>query len=345
MKHTQRTTKLKAALLLLILSSSISGAVAQLKTNLTTALSIGDDDLLSTITTSPVSFGTVRTKLKTANADCFLITANYTSSDFPTMPVGGRKIVYAFRLNSTLIYHIGVVNIGGDLRWYVRRPTGIAGIGKSTTLDYEIFDDIGVVGDFTFVFGHHFTAIARDAAGTVEYRMAPVFFGMDSNIGTFDYHMSEFTGEDGTTGTVLREVSFFKTSYVWKMNGNALVSNLISKLNADNANIINARTTGTDSQDETPVVPLSPALITSVKLYPNPTSGRFNVEYSLKEDGPVTMNIFNLMGQNMFTKTEQQLIKGNHKVTFDGAGKLVPGIYVLKLTTSGYTESLRFTVE
>ncbi len=176
------------------------------QSNVTTALGMTTTDNLTT-NSGPKSygFGSVRNKLNTANADCFLITASYTASDFAA---SGKQKAYRFKLNNNTILEIGVEDRD---HWYIRRKASLSNGSNKLWLDYEIYDDLGVSGNFTFIIGHYFIAIAVDD-GSSNYKLAPVFFGMDSNLGTLISHMGEFTGE--TYNYDLRDVYIHRDSKI-----------------------------------------------------------------------------------------------------------------------------------
>jgi hypothetical protein len=340
MKNIQYKIERKLSLLVMFFIFILLGVQAQ--SNLTNTLGITSSDLLTTNSgPSTYSFSTVRTKLTAANADSFLITANYSPGDFPPIAVGGKISVYTFTLNSQLVYDIGVTNIGGDLRWYIRRPTGIAQISNSTNLDYEIYDDLGVNGNFTFILGHYFTAIAVDD-GATNFKLAPVFFGMDSNIGSLSSHIGEITGE--TSLGYSRSVYIHRTSKTWKMSGDAKIATLISLLKSNNGNIENAKVANTKeavlsvNEDEN-------NLIKNLKLYPNPSDGKFNLGFSLKEESSVSFKIFNLSGQKVFEQNNNQFSKGNNKYVFDKAGKLSAGFYIVNVTSDEFSKSMKLIIE
>lgn len=348
MRNIKHIIKRRILIIGLVIFSSILGLKAQ--SNLTKALGITEADFLAS-PVSPAAFGTVRNRLTPHQGDCFIITADFNAQDFSDLPNNSESKIFSFRLRTsflskTLIFEILVKNIGGEKRWYIRRPLGVAGatIGKNFNLDYEIYEDLGLDGKFTFIFGHHFTAIAVDANDTLNYKMAPVFFGMDSNLGSFNSHMGEFTGETGIYYG--REVYLKKTSRVYKMPGDAKIATLINALKPSitNNNIINAiKPKGTND-----VVLISDLTETSLagnlQLYPNPSDGKFNVDFSLEEDGPVSFQIINLNGQTLFEDNNLPYNKGNNKYIFNSSHKLPSGIYVLKIISAEFNRSIKLVI-
>jgi immune inhibitor A len=84
---------------------------------------------------------------------------------------------------------------------------------------------------------------------------------------------------------------------------------------------------------------LLPNSYTLKQNYPNPFNPETKIEYQLKENGWVKLEIFNLLGQKIFTLVDGHNEKGEHLVTWDGTdeqGKPLPsGIYFYQLTTEG----------
>ncbi len=55
---------------------------------------------------------------------------------------------------------------------------------------------------------------------------------------------------------------------------------------------------------------------------------------SIGKDGYVTLNVFNLLGEEVATLVNQQQQKGNYEVRFDAAG-LTSGIYFYRISSNG----------
>ena len=76
-----------------------------------------------------------------------------------------------------------------------------------------------------------------------------------------------------------------------------------------------------------PEVPISDA---SVLIYPTPTNGSFTLSYLNNDNSETTINIYNLVGQIVLTKTASQ-VNGLNTVNFD-ISSFSQGIYMLGLT-------------
>jgi hypothetical protein len=79
--------------------------------------------------------------------------------------------------------------------------------------------------------------------------------------------------------------------------------------------------------------------------YPNPFNPETTINYSLKENTKVSLNIYNIKGQIVATLVNQNKGAGNHSIAWNGnddSGNLVSsGIYFYKLSVNGKTEAIK----
>lgn len=64
--------------------------------------------------------------------------------------------------------------------------------------------------------------------------------------------------------------------------------------------------------------------------YPNPFNPSTVIRFSIPQDGPVTLKIYDVMGKEVATLINQVIPGGNHEVHFNGSG-LASGIYIYTL--------------
>ena len=64
--------------------------------------------------------------------------------------------------------------------------------------------------------------------------------------------------------------------------------------------------------------------------YPNPFNPVTTIRYQLPTQGHVTMKVYDLLGREVVTLVEGELLAGQHEVTFDGHG-LATGVYFYQL--------------
>ena len=70
-------------------------------------------------------------------------------------------------------------------------------------------------------------------------------------------------------------------------------------------------------------------------LYPNPFIEQTTISFSLQEDAPVSIEVFNFNGRRVAILVDENLKVGNHSFQWDGTydrgNKLNSGIYLFKL--------------
>ena len=71
--------------------------------------------------------------------------------------------------------------------------------------------------------------------------------------------------------------------------------------------------------------------------YPNPFNPATQIRYDVGQDGPVTLSIFNALGQKVRTLVDAAQGTGSYTVSFDAAG-LSSGIYYVQMTANGYRD-------
>ncbi len=81
----------------------------------------------------------------------------------------------------------------------------------------------------------------------------------------------------------------------------------------------------------------SPSLISFKSAYPNPFNKRCNFDLEVKSSTPCKIQIFNAKGQLIYTLLNQDILKGNHKISWNGHNnqgeKVASGIYLLKIAS------------
>jgi flagellar hook assembly protein FlgD len=79
--------------------------------------------------------------------------------------------------------------------------------------------------------------------------------------------------------------------------------------------------------------------------YPNPFTDETTIEYSIVEEGDVTLEVFDALGQPVFTLAAGPRTPATYTVAWNGRstnGREVPsGIYVIRLTTPQGTSTVR----
>jgi hypothetical protein len=77
--------------------------------------------------------------------------------------------------------------------------------------------------------------------------------------------------------------------------------------------------------------------------YPNPFNPTTEIEFSLPTNGRVTLNVYNVLGQQVRQLVEGNLPAGSHRVTFDARSSsgepLSSGIYFYRLTAGTFAQT------
>ena len=77
-----------------------------------------------------------------------------------------------------------------------------------------------------------------------------------------------------------------------------------------------------------------------VSVSPNPFFGSATVTISLESAGFTRLDVFDLSGRIVQTLTEEQMDGGTHNFTLE-ADDLVPGVYMIKLSSGEQTTTAR----
>jgi hypothetical protein len=86
-----------------------------------------------------------------------------------------------------------------------------------------------------------------------------------------------------------------------------------------------------------------PQEFTLLQNYPNPFNAQTTISYSLSQSGPVTLSIYNIMGQKVATMVDGVEPAGEHRVVWDAKGA-ASGVYFGRLENSNKTETVRMVL-
>lgn len=85
-----------------------------------------------------------------------------------------------------------------------------------------------------------------------------------------------------------------------------------------------------------------PNQIQLMQNYPNPFNPNTNIEFSLPENGFVSIKVYDVLGKEIQTLVNDQINAGNHKVNFNASG-LSSGIYYYTLSFFNQNNTQSFT--
>ena len=72
--------------------------------------------------------------------------------------------------------------------------------------------------------------------------------------------------------------------------------------------------------------------------YPNPFNPKTSIEFELPKTSDVTLNVFNILGEEVAILLSASLLPGSHSVEWD-ASNLASGVYLYRLQTGDHVET------
>jgi len=91
------------------------------------------------------------------------------------------------------------------------------------------------------------------------------------------------------------------------------------------------------------VYPKPPIVFTLYQNYPNPFNAGTNIKFSLKETGPVSLSVYNILGEKVSTILDEQKSAGEHSVQFNPKG-LSSGVYFYQLKTGNSIQNKKMVL-
>jgi hypothetical protein len=77
--------------------------------------------------------------------------------------------------------------------------------------------------------------------------------------------------------------------------------------------------------------------------FPNPFNPSTQITFALAKSGEVSLNVFNLLGQEIVTLVHGMQPAGTHAVTVDGSG-LPSGIYLYRLQVGSFFQTQKMVL-
>lgn len=93
----------------------------------------------------------------------------------------------------------------------------------------------------------------------------------------------------------------------------------------------------------TSAVQMAEAASTKAIAYPNPFAETTTIQYSLENEGLVTVEVLDIMGKKIRTLVSETKRSGNHEVQFDGS-TLPSGTYLYRINTNGKTATMKMVI-
>jgi hypothetical protein len=83
----------------------------------------------------------------------------------------------------------------------------------------------------------------------------------------------------------------------------------------------------------------------SIKSFPNPFVDHTELHYSLNDESPVQVKVYDMLGQEVQTLLQEDQPEGKHSVQWDGCNRqgqsMPPGLYIMRLKTGEETTAVR----
>ncbi len=77
--------------------------------------------------------------------------------------------------------------------------------------------------------------------------------------------------------------------------------------------------------------------------YPNPFNPTTTISFALPKSSPVTLSVYNILGQEVARLVDGPMAAGTHQVTFE-ASNMASGIYFYRLQTDGFSEQRKMVL-
>lgn len=81
-----------------------------------------------------------------------------------------------------------------------------------------------------------------------------------------------------------------------------------------------------------------------LSIYPNPTTGAFNISYSMPETANLKVELFNMLGECVAVLKNETVLKGTYWENM-GASNLAKGIYFVRLSSPNHSGTTKVVVE
>ncbi len=80
------------------------------------------------------------------------------------------------------------------------------------------------------------------------------------------------------------------------------------------------------------------------ELYPNPSTGDANIQFTLDNEQNVNVEVYTLLGEKVYGDNQGKMSSGDHMITIPGSN-LNSGVYIVKFTTDNTTTTKRLVIQ
>jgi len=132
---------------------------------------------------------------------------------------------------------------------------------------------------------------------------------------------------------------------IWDAKDNVLITNVtLTAINGHSTEFNDMGTTVLELKTNSGATGVEEgvSIITSLgENYPNPFLNKTNIEFSLSNDEHVTILIYNLLGEKVYTLIDEFRLRGNYKLSWnclnDKGSRLPRGVYLYRMETKNFS--------
>jgi hypothetical protein len=77
--------------------------------------------------------------------------------------------------------------------------------------------------------------------------------------------------------------------------------------------------------------------------YPNPFNPSTTIQFSIAQQSPVSLEVFNMLGQRVATLVKEERPAGSYSERFDGT-RLASGVYLYRLKAGSFTTTQKMVL-
>jgi len=129
----------------------------------------------------------------------------------------------------------------------------------------------------------------------------------------------------------------------WSGNARVILERVVVANNREQEALASARLLAESGEVGGPSGPEIPTELLLRQNYPNPFNPTTVISYSLPNDGPATMKVYDLLGREVTTLFSGSQEAGSYELRFDGSS-LASGIYIYRLQAEGKVLTRMFTL-
>ena len=79
-------------------------------------------------------------------------------------------------------------------------------------------------------------------------------------------------------------------------------------------------------------------------MYPNPTNNNTNLVFKLDKDQSVNIEVYNMLGEVVYTANENNMTAGTHTIAINGSN-LQNGVYFVRLSADNVPTTQKLIIQ